>query len=59
MSESTIQAAFHKFNKLFAQELYHDHVHLPREGADQDKVIPPKKDPPSPPQLAPDVAMIS
>ncbi|CAN0148637.1 unnamed protein product, partial [Hapterophycus canaliculatus] len=29
MSEAVIQASFHRFNKLFAEEFYHDHVHLP------------------------------
>ena len=29
MSESTIQAVFHRFCKTFAEEMYEDHVHLP------------------------------
>lgn len=37
MSEAVIQASFHKFNRLFAQEFYHDHVYLPT-GEDQDQV---------------------
>lgn len=38
MSEAVIQSTFHKFNRLFANEFYHEHVRLPT-GADQDKVI--------------------
>ncbi|CAN0043663.1 unnamed protein product, partial [Pylaiella littoralis] len=39
MSESTIQNSFHKFNKLFAREFYHSHVHLPTAGEDQEQVM--------------------
>ncbi|CAN0393522.1 unnamed protein product, partial [Pylaiella littoralis] len=39
ISEPTIQITFHMFNKLFAQEFYHDHVHLPTAGEDQDQVM--------------------
>ncbi|CAM9332376.1 unnamed protein product [Pylaiella littoralis] len=38
MSESTIQNSFHKFNKFFATEFYHSHVHLPTAGKDKEQV---------------------
>ncbi|CAM9508247.1 unnamed protein product [Pylaiella littoralis] len=39
ISEPVVQSTFHRFNKLFAQELCHEHVHLPTPGEDQDQVM--------------------